>query len=99
MSNKEENPEKKEKNEEMREENGRRGRKIIEEGKTYQLINQVINNNNNIVDSRDLLFLRKDNVFRRTFRRTISYTNGKPLVENFVNLYTQKLFERNEIPV
>lgn len=98
VSNEEENPEKEEKNEEVREENGRRGQKIIEEGKTYQLINQVINNNNN-VNSRDLLFLRKDNVFRRTFRRTILYINGKPLVKNFVNLHTQKLFERNEIPV
>ena len=51
MSNEEENPEKEEKNEEVREENGRRGQKIIEEGKTYQLINQVINNNNNIVNA------------------------------------------------
>jgi len=42
---------------------------------------------NNVIDSRDLLFLRKDN---------IAYfvdINGKPLDSG-----SQKLFERNEIP-
>lgn len=42
---------------------------------------------NNIIDSRDLLFLRKDNV------AYFVDTNGKPL-----DFGSQKLFEQNEIP-
>ena len=56
-------------------------------GKTGPIIvnDQIIKNN--ILDSRDLLFLRKDNV------AYFVDTNGRPLDSG-----SQKLFERNKIP-